>query len=195
MTVISKRLFIIGGCNGAGKTTASFNILPDILQCKEYVNADEIARGLSPFQPEKVAFEAGRIMLHRIDELLQNGEDFAFETTLATKSFRNLILEAKAKGYFVTLVFFWLESVELAKMRVLKRVNEGGHSIPDDVIGRRYYRGLKNLFEIYHDLADIVQVFDNSNNSPLLLYQKNPNNEIIIHNPDRYNTLKLAEND
>lgn len=193
--MISKRLFIIGGCNGAGKTTASFNILPDILQCKEYVNADEIARGLSPFQPEKVAFEAGRIMLHRIDELLQNGEDFAFETTLATKSFRNLILEAKAKGYFVTLVFFWLESVELAKMRVLKRVNEGGHSIPDDVIGRRYYRGLKNLFEIYHDLADIVQVFDNSNNSPLLLYQKNPNNEIIIHNPDRYNTLKLAEND
>ena len=82
-----KRLYIIAGCNGAGKTTASFNILPDILDCKEYVNADEIARGISPFQPEKVSFEAGRIMLNRINELLQNGEDFAFETTLATKSF------------------------------------------------------------------------------------------------------------
>ena len=89
-----KRLFIIAGCNGAGKTTASFTILPEILNCKEFVNADEIARGLSPFQPEKVAFEAGRIMLRRIDELLERGETFAFETTLATKSYRTTVEEA-----------------------------------------------------------------------------------------------------
>ena len=111
---MSKKLYIIAGCNGAGKTTASFNILPSILDCKEFVNADEIARGLSPFQPEKVAFEAGRIMLHRIDELLETDEDFAFETTLATRSFKNTVLKAKERGYVVRLLFFWLENQELA---------------------------------------------------------------------------------
>ncbi len=94
LSVKTKRLYIISGCNGAGKTTASFNILPDILDCKEYVNADEIARGLSPFQPERVSFEAGRIMLQRIEELMNQGEDFAFEITLATKSFKGSIRNA-----------------------------------------------------------------------------------------------------
>src|SRR5690554_7052837 len=94
-----KKLYIIAGCNGAGKTTASFTILPEILDCKEFVNADEIAKGLSPFQPEKVAFEAGRIMLGRINELLKNNENFAFETTLSTKSYKNKIKEAQQKGY------------------------------------------------------------------------------------------------
>ena len=94
----NKNLYIIEGCNGAGKTTVSFTILPEILNCKEFVNADEIARGLSPFQPDKVAFEAGRIMLKRVDELLKLGETFAFETTLATKSYRLRIAEAQKKG-------------------------------------------------------------------------------------------------
>lgn len=115
-----KKLYIIGGCNGAGKTTASFNILPELLNCKEFVNADEIARGLSPFQPEKVSIEAGRLMLIRIDELIQSNQDFSFETTLSTRSFVNTIDRAKSAGYFVTLIFFWLESVELAKDRVKK---------------------------------------------------------------------------
>jgi predicted ABC-type ATPase len=150
--VRTKRLYIISGCNGAGKTTASFNILPDILDCNEYVNADEIARGLSPFQPEKVSFEAGRIMLLRIEELLNNGEDFAFETTLATKSFKNLIERARKGGYFISLIYFWLESTELAEKRVQTRVEEGGHSIPTEVIKRRYYGGLANLFSIYHEM-------------------------------------------
>lgn len=101
-----KNLFIIAGCNGAGKTTASFTILPEILDCKEFVNADEIAKGLSPFQPEKVSFEAGRIMLHRINELLFQNESFAFETTLSTRSYKNKILEAKKRNYHVTLLFF-----------------------------------------------------------------------------------------
>ena len=94
-----KKLYIIAGCNGAGKTTASFTILPEILDCKEFVNADEIAKGLSPFQPEKVSFEAGRIMLHRITELFSQNENFAFETTLATRSYKNRILEAKKKNF------------------------------------------------------------------------------------------------
>ncbi len=109
-----KKLYIISGCNGAGKTTASFTILPEILNCKEFVNADEIAKGLSPFQPEKVAFEAGRIMLKRINELLSENENFAFETTLSTRSYKNKIIEAKTKGYRVTLLFFWLQSTEFS---------------------------------------------------------------------------------
>lgn len=99
-----KNLFIIGGCNGAGKTTASFTILPEIIRCKEFVNADEIAKGLSPFQPEKVAFEAGRIMLSRINELLIANESFAFETTLSTKSYKNKIIAAKNDGYTFTFL-------------------------------------------------------------------------------------------
>ena len=124
-----KKLCIIAGCNIAGKTTASFTILPEILDCKEFVNADEIAKGLSPFQPEKVAIEAGRIMLNRINELILENQNFAFETTLATRSFKKKIIEAKDKGYHVTMLFFWLESSELAKERVKTRVAEGGHNI------------------------------------------------------------------
>ena len=120
-----KNLYIIAGCNGAGKTTASFTILPEILDCKEFVNADEIAKGLSPFQPEKVAFEAGRIMLNRIDELFKNQENFAFETTLATKIYKQKIKFAKENDYNTTLLFFWLRNSDLAKERVKIRVKEG----------------------------------------------------------------------
>jgi predicted ABC-type ATPase len=151
---MEKNLYIIAGCNGAGKTTASFTILPEILNCKEFVNADEIARGLSPFQPEKVAIEAGRIMLRRINELLNDSESFAFETTLATKSYKNTILQAKAQDYNVTLLFFWLQTIELAKERVITRVLEGGHNIDTEVIERRYLSGIKNLFDIYFSISD-----------------------------------------
>lgn len=115
-----KNLYIIAGCNGAGKTTASYTILPEIIECKEYVNADEIVKGISPFQPEKVAVEAGRIMINRINELLASGETFAFETTLSTRSYRQKIESAKSKGYTTTLLFFWLKNIELAKERVDK---------------------------------------------------------------------------
>src|SRR5690554_1737248 len=126
---MDKILYIIGGCNGAGKTTASFTILPEILNCKEFVNADEIAKGISPFQPEKVSFEAGKIMLTRIQELLNEDENFSFEITLATKSYKNTVLVAKKLGYKVVLLFFWLQTIELAKERVRIRVKEGGHNI------------------------------------------------------------------
>ena len=138
-------IFIIAGCNGAGKTTASFTILPEMLNCKEFVNADEIAKGLSPFQPESVSFQAGRIMLERIDELFETGVDFAFETTLTTLSYVNTISLAKSKGYTINLLFFWLNDVYLAIERVKARVNEGGHNIPEETIRRRYFRGIVNL--------------------------------------------------
>jgi len=142
-------LYIISGCNGAGKTTASYTVLPELLQCNEFVNADNIAAGLSPFNPESVALEAGRIMLQRIKDLLEKGADFAFETTLSTKSYVSFIKQAKEKGYTVTLLYFWLSSPQFAIERVATRVSEGGHHIPADVIERRYYRGLKNLLNLY----------------------------------------------
>ena len=187
---MSKQLYIIAGCNGAGKTTASFTILPEVLDCKEFINADEIAKGLSPFQPESVAMQAGRIMLARMDELLQKGETFAFETTLATKSYKQKIEWAQANGYEVTLLFFWLDSPNMAKKRVTQRVAEGGHSIPSQTIERRYRNGIANLFAIYIDMVDICYIFDNSEGRKELIAQKEKHKGIIIYNNDKFNLMK-----
>ena len=187
---MSKQLYIIAGCNGAGKTTASFTILPEILGCKEFINADEIAKGLSPFQPESVAVQAGRIMLARMDELLQKGETFAFETTLATKSYKQKIEWAQANGYEVTLLFFWLDSPNMAKKRVAQRVAEGGHSIPSETIERRYHNGITNLFAIYIDMVDICYIFDNSEGRKELIAQKERHKGIIIYNNNKFNLMK-----
>lgn len=191
-----KKLYIISGCNGAGKTTASFNILPDLLNCKEFVNADEIARGLSPFQPEKVSIEAGRLMLKRIEELINSNQDFSFETTLSTKSFIKTIEKAKSKSYYITLIFFWLESVELAKDRVQKRVIEGGHNIEPDVIERRYKVGIKNLFHLYSNKVDSLLIFDNSKPESELIAEKEIENEnFTIHNSQKFNKLKTISDE
>lgn len=187
--LIEKNLYIIAGCNGAGKTTASFTILPEILDCKEFVNADEIARVLSPFQPEKVAIESGRIMLNRIDELLNIGENFAFGTTLSAKSYRNKILDAKEKGYNVVILFFWLQNIELAKRRVRIRVREGGHNIPEHVIERRYVSRIKNLFQKYLPIVDEVLI-DNSEGVPDLIAEKLNSTDIQIKNHLTFNSLK-----
>ena len=156
------KLYIIAGCNGAGKTTASMSVLPEVLDCREFVNADEIAKGLSPFKPEEVAIEAGRLMLQRIDTLLSRHVSFAIETTLATRSYKNLVERAKASGYQVILLFFWLSSPEMAEMRVAQRVASGGHNIPNDVVHRRYWAGLRNLFEIFVPIVDLWSLYDNT---------------------------------
>lgn len=158
----SPKLYIIAGCNGAGKTTASFSVLPEVMDCQEFVNADEIARGLSPFHPEEVAIEAGRIMLKRIDTLLEAGVSFAIETTLATKSYKMLVKRAKRQGYFIVLLFFWLPSPSIAEDRVAARVAAGGHNIPKEVIHRRYWLGLDNLFNIFVPIVDEWWLYDNS---------------------------------
>ena len=162
--MMSRNLYIIAGCNGAGKTTASFTILPEIWHCKEFVNADEIARGLSPLNPESVAIQAGRIMLERIDELLEQGKNFSIETTLASRSYVQLVRRAQSLGYTVNLLFFWLNSPEVAIQRVAKRVSEGGHNIPTDVIRRRYQLGLSNFFNLYKDVVDTWTLVDNASN-------------------------------
>ena len=155
-------LYIISGCNGAGKTTASYAMFPEMLDCKEFINADEIAKGLSPFQPETVSIEAGRLMLIRMNEMLTLQEDFAIETTLATKSYANFIRRAQEVGYFVTLIYFWLDSPELAVRRVEQRVRFGGHNVPEDVVIRRYYAGMKNLFSRFIPISDYWILIDNS---------------------------------
>jgi predicted ABC-type ATPase len=193
--VEEKKLYIIGGCNGAGKTTASFNILPDLLNCKEFVNADEIARGLSPFQPEKVSIEAGRLMLTRINELIHSNQDFSFETTLSTRSFINTIEFAKSKGYFITLIFFWLDSIQLAKNRVQKRVAEGGHNIAPEVIERRYKLGIKNLFDLYADKVDSLLIYDNSTIESELIAEKEFNTAFTIYQNEKFNQLKEIANE
>jgi len=186
-------LYVIAGCNGAGKTTASYTILPEILDCKEFVNADNIAAGLSPFNPERVALEAGRIMLSRIHDLLNEGADFAFETTLSTRSYVSLIKEAKEKGYDVTLLHLWLDSPEHAIKRVAKRVAKGGHHIPDDVVKRRYYRGVRNLIELYTPLCDRWLVFDNMDVEPRLIAKCDEFGETVL-NDEIWSIIKQLGN-
>lgn len=155
-------LYIIAGCNGAGKTTASMSVLPEVLDCEEFVNADEIAKGLSPFHPEEMAIEAGKLMLQRIDTLIGQRKSFAIETTLATRSYKTLVERAKKAGYSVTLLFFWLPSPQMAEQRVAARVASGGHDIPKEVIHRRYWLGLQNLFDIFAQIVDYWSLYDNS---------------------------------
>lgn len=184
-----KKLYVIAGCNGAGKTTASYTILPEILDCKEFVNADEIARGLSPFQPEKAGIEAGRLMLKRIKTLLESGENFAFETTLATKSYVNLIKRAKESGYQITLLFLWLHSPDLAVFRVENRVKEGGHNIPENVIRRRYMSGLKNFFKLYLPVID-NWLFVNNSGETYEIIAEGSFEEITINNELLWNQIR-----
>ena len=173
-------LYIIAGCNGAGKTTASLTILPEILNCSEFVNADAIAAGLSPFHPESVAIEAGKLMLKRIDFLIASQKDFALETTLSSKNHLQTIKKAKERGFEITLLFFWLNSVELAKERVKIRVSKGGHDIPQEVIARRYARGLENL-DKYSALCNQWYVYDNSYYDTKLIAGGNSTENINIY--------------
>jgi predicted ABC-type ATPase len=174
-------LYIIAGCNGAGKTTASYSILPEALECRTFVNADEIAKGLSPFQPETVTIQAGRIMLQRIDELIYRGQDFAFETNLSTKSYIQTIKKAKAHNFYVTLVYFWLNSPQLAIERIRERVASGGHHVPDDTVIRRYERGLNNFLHLYFPICDYWLMIDNSV-TPLETIAKGTAKNINVNN-------------
>ena len=182
-------LYVIAGCNGAGKTTASFTVLPEMLKCREFVNADEIAAGISPFNPEGVAIQAGRLMIDRIIQLLKDGETFAFETTLATRSYVKLIQQAKKRGYFVTLLFFSLSTSEQAQRRVAQRVSMGGHNIPSDVIVRRYEAGLQNLFQLYMPICDYWTLYDNSNCPAVRIASGFGTERIEVFDKERYQTL------
>jgi len=158
-----KEIIIISGPNGSGKTTISPYLLRDRYEIKEYVNADAIALGLSAFDPDKAAFEAGRIMLKRLDFLAKQKVSFAFETTLSSRSYARWIKDLRKDGYKMHLLYLWLQSPELALERVKERVRLGGHNIEKEIVHRRYYNGIKNFFELYQQLANTWAVYDNSN--------------------------------
>ena len=188
---MSKSLYIISGCNGAGKTTASYTVLPEVLDCKEFVNADEIARGLSPFNPESVVIEAGRLMLQRIEDLLSKEESFSIETTLATKSYINLVRRAQEKGYTVRLLFFWLNSPDLALQRIAERVAKGGHNIPEPIVRRRYVTGISNLFRLFMNEVDSWEIYDNSKYPAIQIARGGKDDETSIIVESTYK--KIAE--
>ncbi len=166
------KCYIIAGPNGAGKTTFAENFLPVEAECLNFLNADLIARGLAPFNPESVALEAGKIFLRRLDTIISNKESFAFETTLSGLNYIDRIEKWKQTGYEVILYFLKLPSEELAIRRVQLRVAQGGHNVQKDVIIRRYHRGWKNFQKYYKHLVDAWVVFDNAGDIPLVLEEK-----------------------
>lgn len=164
------------------------------MDCEEFVNADEIAKGLSPFRPDKAGIQAGRLMLQRIKSLITNGQDFAFETTLATKSYKNFVSDAQANGYSVTLIFFYLNSQDLAVNKVETRVKEGGHNIPEKVIRRRYENGLSNFFKIFKSIVDEWMFIENSGEPYKLIAQKTKTEE-KVYTDQIWNELKIKYNE
>jgi len=161
-------IFVIAGPNGAGKSTTARTMLPNFLDCVEFVNADDIARGLSAFRPEGVALLAGRMMLRRLGELARQRVDFAFETTLSSRSFAPWLRQRQTEGFDVHLLYLWLPSPDLAVARVAARVQAGGHGLAETDIRRRYLRGRNNFFELYMPLANTWEVYDNSESEPRL---------------------------
>lgn len=185
-------IVIIGGPNGAGKTTSALSLMPELLQCDEFVNADKIAAGLSPFNVEGAAMEAGKVMLLRIRLLMKKQVSFAFETTLASRISSKIAKDAKLTGYRIHLLYLWLRSPELAIARVAERSAEGGHSIPDDVVQRRYYLGAKNFTHTFITLVDSWMCYDNSRDSPLLIASGIKNEEISVFDHDAWKAIRKA---
>ena len=178
MTTQRPNVIMLAGPNGAGKTTSSRSLLAQALKVTTFVNADIIAQGLAGFDPESAAWEASRIMLERLDELAEKQEPFAFETTLAARSYVQRIEKWRSEGYCFQLYYFWLPSADLAVQRVALRVKNGGHNIPEDTIRHRYSQSLKNLFGLYMPMADVWQVYDNEKQGPARLVARGTGNEV-----------------
>lgn len=183
------RLFIISGCNGSGKTTASYAVLPELLGCREFVNSDEFAKSLAPFNPEKAYVAASRYMLMKMRYLLEKRSDFCIETTLATRSLLKMIKEAKEKGYHVTIMYLWLNSPDLAVQRVKARVVSGGHNIKEDTIMRRYSVGLHYLFRDFMPVCDRWILCDNSEDK-LKIVAESSEAGITVRDPETFSKIK-----
>jgi predicted ABC-type ATPase len=185
------KVVVIAGPNGAGKSTTAPAILRRAWQVGEFVNADTIAAGLSAFAPETVAFASGRLMLDRVRELAHEGRDFAFETTLASKSFAPWLKNLQAEGYTLHLVYLWLPTVELALARVAERVRRGGHAVPESTVRRRYDRSLANFFTLYSVFADSWVMLDNSiRRRPRLIAKRVMDRPVRIFDTDGWHALR-----
>lgn len=182
-------VYIIAGPNGAGKTTFAENFLPDFVHCREFLNADLIAAGLSPFSPETQDLRAGRLLLTRIKELVAAKQSFAFETTLSGRTYVRLLKHMKEQGYRIVLFFLWLPDVNMAISRVKSRVEQGGHNIPTTVIQRRYASGLKNLFQLYRPLANVLRLYDAAFLPPQVVSHEE-NGDLKIYDTDAYAQIR-----
>jgi predicted ABC-type ATPase len=180
---------VLGGPNGAGKTTSAGTVLRD-LGITEFVNADIIERDITTPESGSQAFAAGRMMLARIDELRDRGESFAFETTLASRTFAPLLRQLSDDGYQAHLVYVWLREPEMSIQRVAHRVSLGGHDVPSDVIRRRYERGLANFFNLYRPLAHTWRVYDNSDDAPVLVAERLAGESEIVLLPPVWRAMR-----
>ncbi len=177
----AQRIFMIAGPNGAGKTTMASTLIPDLLTVYDFINADEIARGLAPLRPESMALTASKLMIQRFRDLLSQNRSFAFETTAAGTNYVKYLKEARAKEYEIHLMFLWLDSPGQAIERVLQRVKQGGHHIPEETVRRRYFAGLRNLFKYYLPLVDGFLIVDNSSEgSTKVVVRKDFDNHLEI---------------
>ena len=177
----AKNLYVIGGSNGAGKTTFAQEFLPKHVHCLRFVNPDLIAAGLSPFAPSAVAAKAGRLMLAEVASLIECGASFAFESTLSGKTYLRLIERAKGAGYSVHLFYLWVPDPALALARIRDRVESGGHDVPEADVRRRYSRTLRNFFHLYRPLADIVYFLDNTRGEPELVFKDQDGNTEVVN--------------
>jgi predicted ABC-type ATPase len=182
-------VYVIAGPNGSGKTTFANEFLPGFVDCREFLNADLIAAGLSPFAPETQNFRAGRLLLDRIKELVQEKQHFAFETTLSGRGYVRNLTEIKKNGYRIMLFFLWLPNADLAVARVSNRVRQGGHNVPEPVVRRRYKTGIRNLFQLYQPQVDAWWLYDASRLPPVVIAQEE-DGELLVHNEQLFQHIK-----
>ena len=187
-----KDIVIIGGPNGAGKTTAAHELVPLELRIREFVNADEIARGLSPFNAEQAAMAAGRLMIERMQALVRSGESFAFEMTCAGRAHAHWLRKCQAQGWRVALLFLWLPTPEAALHRVARRVREGGHAVARDVVIRRWRAGLANMRNLYLPLSNAAAIHDNSDGTRILVAERTPDAPLVVHDAVRWAMIERA---
>jgi len=190
-----KDVVVLGGPNGAGKTTAARELVPGRLGIKDFVNAYEIARGLSPHEPHRVAIEAGRIMLRRMQALRSEGRSFAFETTCSGRAHLGFLNRCKAEDWRVTLMFLWLPSPGVALDRVQRHVGQGGHGLPEDVVIRRYWAGLANMISMYLPVADIAAIYENSDQKRALIAHKGMGTPLRVLDNARWLAIEKGAND
>lgn len=189
----NKNVYIIAGPKGSGKTTFVNKFLPNYVVCQNFVNADLIAQGLSPFSPRVFAIKAGRIVLEQINGFAKRGVDFGFETTLSGKSYANLLKKLKVEGFKLHLFFLWIPSSQLAIARIKERVLSGGHAVPSKDVRRRFTRSIINLFRLYQPLLDSWMIFDNSGIIPALI-AKNVEGNLIVSDEQLFNKIVKLEN-
>jgi predicted ABC-type ATPase len=185
-----KDIVILGGPNGAGKTTAAMVLLPRFPWLQDFLNADEIARGIAPTNPEDAALSAGRLMIERMRSFVSEKRSFAFETTCAGKSYIPMLKSCRQDGLRISLYYFWLSSPDYSIARVAKRVREGGHPIPAEVIRRRFRTGVANLIDLYLPLANEARIYDNSSEEQIFVAEKRDGRELLVHNSEIWSKMK-----